>query len=159
MRAIGLLCLRATEIWGVSVLALKGPRRGRDDAWPRQAVMYVAAKEMGLSVTVIGRALGDRDPSTVTHACRAVLDRVEKYAQYRAEVKALATYSREIPASASLSETNGVRDVRGALERAAVDAVEQLLDLSVANPDAFRALIEDVMRRGTSGGLKMRAAE
>jgi hypothetical protein len=158
MRAVGLLCLRAAQVWGVSVLALKGGRRSREYVWPRQAVMYVAAKEMGISTNIIARTLGDRDHTTVLHGCKAVLARIEKNAQYRAEVKALVAYSREIPPSALLSERTGVRDVHGALERAAVDAVEQLLDLSVADPEAFRTLLEDVMR-GRRGAMKLKAAE
>jgi hypothetical protein len=147
-----MLCLRAGEIWGVNTLELKGQRRCQAIARPRQAVMYVAVKELGLSTGVVGNALGGRDHSTVMHGCKAVLARVDANPAYRAEVKALIAYSQEIPQSAFLPDTREIRDVRVALERAAQDAVAQLIDLAVADPDAFRELLADVMR----GNLKRR---
>ena len=59
--------------YSVSVADLKGPRRSRDVAVPRQIAMYIAREVVGAPLTLIGDAFGGRDHSTVNHACRKVV--------------------------------------------------------------------------------------
>ena len=58
--------------YSVSVDDLKGPRRSRDVAVPRQIAMYIAREIVGAPLTLIGDAFGGRDHSTVNHACQKV---------------------------------------------------------------------------------------
>lgn len=152
MRAIAMLCQHACELWGINVHQLKGAGRAQNVAAPRQAIMYVAVKELGISTGIIAQALGRSDHTTIIHGCKAVLKRVDKDIVYKARVKALISFSHDIPEAAFLPDTRETHEARRALRSAAVDAVEQLLDLSAANPEAFRELLVDVMR----GTLKKR---
>ncbi len=58
--------------YSVSVADLKGPRRSRDVAVPRQIAMYISREVVGAPLTLIGSAFGGRDHSTVNHACQKV---------------------------------------------------------------------------------------
>ncbi|MBQ4074359.1 MAG: chromosomal replication initiator protein DnaA [Clostridia bacterium] len=58
--------------YSVTVDDLKGPRRTRDVAVPRQIAMYIAREVVACPLTVIGDAFGGRDHSTVNHACQKV---------------------------------------------------------------------------------------
>ncbi len=58
--------------YSVSVEDLKGPRRSRDVAVPRQIAMYIAREIVGAPLTQIGDSFGGRDHSTVNHACQKV---------------------------------------------------------------------------------------
>lgn len=62
---------------GVSIEVLLGPRRASKAARPRQMVCFLANTFTPLaSLPQIGRALGDRDHTTVMHAIRAVNKRL-----------------------------------------------------------------------------------
>ena len=58
--------------YSVTVDDLKGPRRSRDVAVPRQIAMYISREIVGAPLTMIGQAFGGRDHSTVNHACQKV---------------------------------------------------------------------------------------
>ena len=58
--------------YSVTVDDLKGPRRSRDVAVPRQIAMYISREIVGSPLTVIGGQFGGRDHSTVNHACQKV---------------------------------------------------------------------------------------
>ena len=58
--------------YSVTVDDLKGPRRSRDVAVPRQIAMYISREIVGAPLTMIGEAFGGRDHSTVNHACQKV---------------------------------------------------------------------------------------
>jgi hypothetical protein len=61
----------AAEVTGVSVQALKGQRRARATAWPRQFAMWLMCEcRRDVSLPMIGRALGGRDHTTVMHGLR-----------------------------------------------------------------------------------------
>ncbi len=51
---------------------LKGARRSRDVAMPRQIAMYISREIVGAPLTAIGASFGGRDHSTVNHACQKV---------------------------------------------------------------------------------------
>ena len=58
--------------YSVTVDDLKGPRRSRDVAVPRQIAMYISREVVGAPLTMIGDNFGGRDHSTVNHACQKV---------------------------------------------------------------------------------------
>ena len=53
--------------FGIKTTALKGPKRDRPIARPRQIFMYLARTELGLTHDDIGGILGGRDHTTVMH--------------------------------------------------------------------------------------------
>ena len=63
--------------YSVTVADLKGPRRTRDVAVPRQIAMYIARETVGAPRPMIGDACGHRDHSTVNHACQKVAGEVK----------------------------------------------------------------------------------
>ncbi len=61
----------AAEVTGISVPALKGQRRARAIAWPRQFAMWLVCEcRHDVSLPMIGRAFGGRDHTTVMHGLR-----------------------------------------------------------------------------------------
>ena len=61
-----------SEYYDVTVEQLKSKRRTQDLALARQVAMYVAREKVGASLNQIGRAFGNRDHTTVLHACHKV---------------------------------------------------------------------------------------
>ncbi|MGI9500813.1 MAG: helix-turn-helix domain-containing protein [Geminicoccaceae bacterium] len=61
--------------FGVSVSDLRGKRRSRDKAWPRQVVMYLGHKLAGHSSLKVGRQLGRRDHATVLYGAQKAAER------------------------------------------------------------------------------------
>jgi len=57
---------------GISIAELMSERRARHIARPRQVIMYLAKIHLGLSLPKIGRAIGNRDHTTVMHAHRKI---------------------------------------------------------------------------------------
>ena len=61
----------AAEVTGISVPALKGQRRARAIAWPRQFAMWLMCEcRHDVSLPMIGRVFGGRDHTTVMHGLR-----------------------------------------------------------------------------------------
>ena len=56
----------------IAPVDLKGRRRDKETALARQVAMYLIKKETDCSLAQIGKELGDRNPSTVSHACEKV---------------------------------------------------------------------------------------
>jgi chromosomal replication initiator protein len=56
----------------IKVTALKGPKRDRPIARPRQVFMYLCRTELSLTLDDIGGALGGRDHTTVLHGVETV---------------------------------------------------------------------------------------
>lgn len=68
----------AAHMFRVSAMSITGATRVRDVCRARFAVAWVAREAFGVSSTEIGRALGDRDHSTILWAqCRAEQWRAE----------------------------------------------------------------------------------
>lgn len=63
------------EYFGLSQNELKGKKRTRAIAFPRQLAMYIARDITELSTTEIGLEFGGRDHTTVMHACQRVAER------------------------------------------------------------------------------------
>lgn len=58
--------------FGIKQTSLKGPRRNRPVARPRQVFMYLARVELGLTHKDIGGFLGGRDHTTVMHGVTTI---------------------------------------------------------------------------------------
>jgi hypothetical protein len=61
-----------SEVWGVDLEALRGPRRTRKEVQARQVAMFLLRRYTGLSLVGIGTLLGGRDHTTVIHAVRKI---------------------------------------------------------------------------------------
>ncbi len=77
------------DYFDFTVDQLKSKRRTQDLARARQVAMHLARELTGASLNQIGRALGGRDHSTVSHACQTIKDLVEKDPRFRGIVKDL----------------------------------------------------------------------
>ncbi len=63
------------EYFGLSQNDLKGKKRTRTIAFPRQVAMFIARDITELSTTEIGLEFGGRDHTTVMHGCQRVAER------------------------------------------------------------------------------------
>lgn len=79
-----------SDYYGVNVTELKSKKRTNAIARPRQISMYLCRNLTSMSLPEVGRLLGDRDHSTVIHACKQVEDRKEKSAEFASELETLA---------------------------------------------------------------------
>ena len=68
----------SAEQFNVSLNALEGRGRAKKTNTARQVAMYLLREELNLSFSDIGRLLGNRDHSTVTHAVRMVGERMNR---------------------------------------------------------------------------------
>jgi chromosomal replication initiator protein len=66
----------ACEAFGVSMEALLSSSRTQPAAFARQVAMYVARELTGATLPTIGRAFGNRNHTTVLHACRRTTERM-----------------------------------------------------------------------------------
>ena len=63
------------EYFGLSQNDLKGKKRTRTIAFPRQVAMFIARDITELSTTEIGLEFGGRDHTTVMHGCQRIAER------------------------------------------------------------------------------------
>jgi chromosomal replication initiator protein len=75
--------------YGISVAEISGGRSARRCAWPRQVAMYICARQAALATPSIARLFGNRDPSTVVYALRAVAARAAQDPALEREIAAL----------------------------------------------------------------------
>lgn len=61
-----------SALFEIKQAALRGPKRDRPIARPRQMFMYLAKTELGLPLSDIGVLLGGRDHTTVLHGVRTI---------------------------------------------------------------------------------------
>lgn len=61
-----------SSFYGVGIQQLKGERRTKTIAWPRQVLMYFLYKIVHLSLEEAGRQIGGRDHTTVLHGSNKV---------------------------------------------------------------------------------------
>jgi len=76
--------------FGVKISDLKGARRHRSVARPRQVAMYICRELLHMSYPEIGERFGGRDHTTVMNACRKIASLVGEDAEMRAQVDVLA---------------------------------------------------------------------
>ncbi|MBI5619370.1 chromosomal replication initiator protein DnaA [Candidatus Gottesmanbacteria bacterium] len=60
------------SVFNTKPTALKGPKRDRPIARPRQVFMYLCRVELGLTLDDIGGALGGRDHTTIMHGVETI---------------------------------------------------------------------------------------
>lgn len=60
------------KYFGIKISLLKSPSRSRPIAFPRQILMYILRKELGLSFSEIGSFLGGRDHTTILHGVEKI---------------------------------------------------------------------------------------
>ncbi|MBE5951012.1 MAG: chromosomal replication initiator protein DnaA [Lachnospiraceae bacterium] len=60
--------------YGLTPQEIYSKNRSRKIAYPRQIAIYLCRKFLSMSLTDIGRSIGDRDHSTVIHSCRTIED-------------------------------------------------------------------------------------
>jgi chromosomal replication initiator protein len=75
------------ERFHVTIDQMKSKKRTQDLALARQVAMYVAREKVGASLNMIGRAFGNRDHTTVLHACHKVHQLCEQDPQFRGRIK------------------------------------------------------------------------
>jgi chromosomal replication initiator protein len=66
----------ACEAFGISREELLSTSRTVRLTWPRQVAMYLARELTDQTLPAIGRAFGDRDHTTVMHACKRTAERM-----------------------------------------------------------------------------------
>ena len=64
------LLQEASEATGISGARLRGGERSKRIAVTRFAIMWTLREYSGMSLPEIGKAVGNRDHTTVMHACR-----------------------------------------------------------------------------------------
>jgi len=74
------------EVHDVTVDQLKSKRRTQDLARARQIAMYLAREMTESSLNQIGRAFGNRDHSTVSHACKKIQKDMKTDPRFRGAV-------------------------------------------------------------------------
>ncbi len=78
---IALIQQEACQFYGVKHPDLLGPKRSQNIVYPRQIAMYLTREMTDCSLPAIGRQFGNRDHTTVMHACK----RIEKLISERRE--------------------------------------------------------------------------
>jgi chromosomal replication initiator protein len=66
-----------SEYFGLSYKDLRGKRRTKAVAFPRQLAMYLSRELTEYSTTEVGTEFGGRDHTTVMHACQKIEDRMK----------------------------------------------------------------------------------
>lgn len=86
--------ITSTEVFSVvgnyyrlGIQQLKGERRTKMIAWPRQILMYLLRYELKLPLTEVGRMVGDRDHTTVMHGSNKVKLGMETDQRIKTEVE------------------------------------------------------------------------
>jgi chromosomal replication initiator protein len=64
------------ELFGISLEELVSSSRAGAVAWPRQIAMYLARELTDQTLPAIGRAFGNRNHTTVMHACKRTAERI-----------------------------------------------------------------------------------
>jgi chromosomal replication initiator protein len=80
---------RVAEHYNMRLNDMTSPRRARAVARPRQIAMYLAKQLTSRSLPEIGRKFGNRDHTTVMHACSKVGELMERDAAFAEDVELL----------------------------------------------------------------------
>jgi chromosomal replication initiator protein len=64
------------DAFGITLEAMVSASRAGAVAWPRQVAMYLARELTDQSLPAIGRAFGNRNHTTVIHACKRTAERI-----------------------------------------------------------------------------------
>lgn len=74
------------SFYGVGISQLKGEKRTKSIAWPRQVLMYILRTDLRLSLDDVGRLVGGRDHTTVMYATDKVKAHSEQNLEFAAEL-------------------------------------------------------------------------
>jgi len=74
------------SFYGVGIQQLKGERRTKTIAWPRQILMYLLRQDLRLPLEEVGRLIGGRDHTTVLHAADKVRGEIEQNHKFQSEL-------------------------------------------------------------------------
>ena len=77
------------QYFGIKPTTLKGPKRDRPIARPRQVYMYLCRTELGLTHDDIGGALGGRDHTTVMHGVETITQELSTNDRLRQAVEGI----------------------------------------------------------------------
>lgn len=77
------------EFHGVQLADLTGAGRAPQICWPRHELVYMLRGNAGLSLSEVGRLVGDRDAKTVQNSLNQVTRRIGEDLDYRAHVQRL----------------------------------------------------------------------
>jgi chromosomal replication initiator protein len=80
---------RVAEHYHIRVSDMSSARRARNVARPRQVAMYLAKQLTQRSLPEIGRQFGNRDHTTVMHACARIAELMERDAGFHEDVELL----------------------------------------------------------------------
>ena len=78
-----------SSFYGIGIQQLKGEKRNKSIAWPRQVLMFILRNDLRLPLEEVGRLLGGRDHTTVIHAAEKVRQELEGNTNFAAEVTEL----------------------------------------------------------------------
>jgi chromosomal replication initiator protein len=81
--------------FNIKQVDLESAKRSRDLAFPRQIAMYICRDMTELSLPKIGEAFGNRDHTTVLHACDKISGELKINESLRAVVKELQQSIKE----------------------------------------------------------------
>jgi chromosomal replication initiator protein len=80
---------RVAEHYNIRLTDMSSARRARAVARPRQVAMYLAKQLTSRSLPEIGRKFGNRDHTTVMHACARIADLMQRDAAFAEDVELL----------------------------------------------------------------------
>lgn len=75
--------------FGIKTTAIKGPKRDRPLARPRQVFMYLCRTELGLTLDDVGGVLGGRDHTTVIHGVETITKELSTNERLREAVEGI----------------------------------------------------------------------
>lgn len=72
-----------SNYYGITTDDIRGKKRTKNIAFPRQVAMYLCRKLLDIPLTTIGQNFGNRDHSTVIHGCDKIAEEIEKDADFK----------------------------------------------------------------------------
>jgi chromosomal replication initiator protein len=88
------------DYFSLSFNDLKGKKRTKNIAFPRQLAMYIAREITEFSTTELGLEFGGRDHTTVMHACQKIEERIRSDPTLDSVIKTLIRTIKEYSAKA-----------------------------------------------------------
>ena len=77
------------QCFGIKPTAMRGPKRDRPIARPRQVFMYLCRTELGLTLNDIGSTIGGRDHTTIMHGVETITRELSTNERLRAVVEGI----------------------------------------------------------------------
>jgi chromosomal replication initiator protein len=76
-----------SRYYNITVDEIKSNRRNKDISYPRQVAMYLCRVLLNMTLPQIGTEFGNRDHTTVMHACNKVTEAIKKQGKTAQEVE------------------------------------------------------------------------